>query len=131
MDPAIKLEVEQARTRFRFNEAAYRALIGLHGPVARTLMKRTILVHAAAVHNASEPPREGIPNAGSEPGKGPAVRTGRLRASITWRLGDDAIGLYADIGSAVLYAPYVELGTSRMLARPYLRPALEAARIPV
>lgn len=130
MDRQIKLEVDAARSRFKMNEAAFRGLIGAHGPVARTLVRRALAVHKLAVHNASEPPRGGVPNAGSEPGKGPAVRTGRLRASITWRLGEDAIGLYADIGSAVLYAPYVELGTSRMEARPYLRPALEAARIP-
>lgn len=56
------------------------------------------------------------------------VDTGRLRASISWRMerdGDQVVGV---VGTNVEYAAYVELGTRRMSARPYLRPALEAAR---
>lgn len=56
------------------------------------------------------------------------VDTGRLRASINWRLEADARGLLAIVGTDVEYAPYVEFGTSRMSAQPFLRPALEAAR---
>ena len=57
------------------------------------------------------------------------VDTGRLRGSITHdepRAIPD--GLAVRIGTDVEYAAYVELGTSRMSARPYLRPALDAAR---
>lgn len=98
------------------------------GPVARDLARRAINVESAAKINASQPHRDG-PNSGSVPGDGPAVRTGRLRGSITWRLGQDELGLYADIGTNVEYGPYVELGTSRMAARPFLVPALPAARM--
>lgn len=82
---------------------------------ARDLALRAIRVESAAKVNASGRP-------------GPNVRTGRLRASISWRLGEDALGLYADVGSNVEYAGFVELGTDRAPAYPYLRPALEAAR---
>ena len=52
------------------------------------------------------------------------VNTGRLRNSIEYRVTeDDAI-----IGTNVEYAPYVEYGTSRMRAQPYLRPALDENR---
>lgn len=49
------------------------------------------------------------------------VDTGNLRASITHEVdaGDDAVY----IGTNVEYAPYVELGTSRQKAQPFLRPA--------
>jgi HK97 gp10 family phage protein len=47
------------------------------------------------------------------------VDTGNLRNSITHARDDDA----AYIGTNVEYAPYVELGTSRMKAQPFLRPA--------
>lgn len=123
--PEIQAQIDVAITQFKFNETGLREL--LRGPVAADLARRAIAVETQAKRNASEPPRNG-PHSGSEPGKGPAVRTGRLRGSITHRLGEDSEGPFADIGSAVLYAAYVELGTTRMAARPYLKPALEAAR---
>lgn len=128
MPDLVQAEIASAMSTFRWNEAVYEALLhGPHGPVFRNLIARALLVEAAAKQNASQPPRDG-PNSGSEPGHGPAVRTGRLRGSITWRPGVDAISPYIDIGTAVFYAPFVELGTSRMDARPFLRPALEHAR---
>lgn len=54
-----------------------------------------------------------------------AVDTGRLRASIApevRRIGGEVRGI---VGSNVEYAPYVELGTRYMKARPYLARALE------
>lgn len=49
------------------------------------------------------------------------VDTGNLRASIAHEVdaGDNAVY----IGTNVEYAPYVELGTSRQKAQPFLRPA--------
>lgn len=107
----IKVDLEA----FRINEAEYRRITtGPHGPVFRDLTRRALKVEAAAKHNATRRP-------------GPMVRTGRLRGSITWRPGVDALGPYVDIGTAVEYAPFVELGTSRAPAYPFLRPALAAA----
>lgn len=51
------------------------------------------------------------------------VRTGKLRDSIWHRpIGDQAEGVGTD---TVEYAIFVELGTSKMHAQPYLRPAAE------
>lgn len=47
------------------------------------------------------------------------VDTGRLRNSISHAYDDDS----AYIGTNVEYAAFVELGTSRMKPRPYLKPA--------
>jgi HK97 gp10 family phage protein len=47
---------------------------------------------------------------------------GNLRNSIT----HEVEGKEAKVGTNVEYAPYVELGTSKMAAQPYLNPALEA-----
>lgn len=88
---------------------------------ARDLAQRAIRVETAAKLNASHSPP-------SVTGSGPAVRTGRLRSSITWRLGEDAEGLYAEIGTSVEYASFVEYGTDRAGPRPFLVPALAAAR---
>jgi HK97 gp10 family phage protein len=54
------------------------------------------------------------------------VDTGRLRSSINNEIGQDGEGLVAIIGTNVEYAPYVELGTSRMEPQAFLLPALEA-----
>ena len=50
------------------------------------------------------------------------VDTGNLRNSITHQRYDENTEV---IGSGVKYAPYVELGTYKMKARPFLRPAAE------
>lgn len=50
-------------------------------------------------------------------------RTGRLLNSISYAVDTDEPAVY--IGSNVKYAPYVELGTSKMRARPFLKPAAE------
>ena len=49
------------------------------------------------------------------------VDTGNLRISLNFEVHDD----YAEVGTPVEYAPFVELGTARMSAQPYLRPALD------
>lgn len=49
------------------------------------------------------------------------VRTGRLRNSITFYTDDDTV----TIGTNVEYAQFVEEGTSRKEAKPFLRPAVE------
>lgn len=49
-------------------------------------------------------------------------KTNRLRASITH--GVSAEEKCAFIGTNVEYAPYVEYGTVKMKARPYLKPAV-------
>lgn len=64
----------------------------------------------------------------SAPGMPPAVDTGRLRSSYTWRTGEDVRGPYVEIGTNVEYAPWLEFGTRYMQARPHLRPAIEELR---
>lgn len=49
-----------------------------------------------------------------------AVDTGRLRGSISHATDEDT----AYVGTNVEYAPYVELGTYKMAARPFLRNAI-------
>lgn len=111
---ALDLEIASALAAFAFHQGALDQLLR-SSPVAADLARRAIRVESAAKVYAT-----GVDG-------GPNVRTGRLRGSITWRLGEDAQSGYADIGSAVEYSVYVEMGTSRMAARPFLRPALKAA----
>jgi HK97 gp10 family phage protein len=50
------------------------------------------------------------------------VRTGRLRDSITYTVADGTLTIMA----TAPYAKYVELGTRKMQAEPYIRPAIDA-----
>lgn len=49
------------------------------------------------------------------------VDTGRLRASISHDSDENTV----IVGTNVEYAKYVELGTSKMKPRPYLKPAMQ------
>ena len=53
------------------------------------------------------------------------VDTGKLRASITPVIESWAAGY---VGTNTHYAPYVEYGTRKMPAQPFLEPAFEAGR---
>lgn len=55
------------------------------------------------------------------------VDTGRLRSSIQARKGTDSRGPYVEIVAGTNYAAYVEFGTTRMAAQPYMRPAIAIA----
>jgi HK97 gp10 family phage protein len=79
------------------------------GPVGREVLRRTIRVETAA--------KRACP-----------VDTGRLRSSITHEVAVDVRGLAGRVGTNVEYAPYVEFGTSRASAQPFLIPALGAAQ---
>ena len=64
----------------------------------------------------------------SLPNNPPAVDTGTLRRSITFDVGTDESKVTGRVGSTILdppYGAYLEFGTSRMIQRPWLRPALE------
>lgn len=60
----------------------------------------------------------------SQPGDPPHKQTGRLRASVTWEF----VGTIARVGTNVLYGRWLELGTKKMAARPWLRRSLDACQ---
>jgi HK97 gp10 family phage protein len=51
--------------------------------------------------------------------------SGFLRSSIGQQTGRDGEGVYVDVTAEADYALFVELGTSKMAAQPFLRPALD------
>lgn len=64
----------------------------------------------------------------SLPGNPPAVDTGALRASIHV---EKPKAMVRDIMDGVEYGVSLEFGTTRMAARPWLTPAVEAEREPL
>lgn len=90
------------------DEVALAAMLtGRTGPVYRLVERKCI--HAQRLATSLAP-----------------VDTGRLQASITYVITHDARGIVGIVGTNVTYALYVELGTYKMAAQPFLRPALDA-----
>lgn len=110
---------------FRFNRQGLRNVLeSQRGPVGRDLAKRAIRVTNEARLNATGRAVEGATNT---EGRGPNVDTGRLRSSITFVIGHDNDGLYADIGTNVHYGYNLETGATRNGVKyPFLVPALSA-----
>ncbi len=66
--------------------------------------------------------RGNVEHQASAPGEPPAVDTGNLRSSV---MVDDVTPTQATLGVHSDYGEYLEFGTSRMEARPYVRPAID------
>ena len=105
----ITAEVTQVKEDFR--KYSVRAVTATQ----KALLKAALKVEADAKKSFRGRNDESIP------GLPPRVDTGRLRASITHRLGED----YAEVGTNVEYGERLEFGTSRMPPHPFLGPALE------
>lgn len=98
------------------DHALHELLAGPSGPIALTLARIGVQLETQMKINVT---------GGGPTGQGPHVRTGRLRASITWQVDGDAGGLYVDAGTNVTYGRYLEEGTDRMRPHPWAQPALE------
>lgn len=109
---------------FRWNEAALHDLLeGPDGPVAELLGQKAIRVQNDAKLNATG---RAVAGANNPQGRGPRVDTGRLRGSISWQIGQDGVGLFADVGTNVPYGYWLETGLRDGRTYPFLRPALAA-----
>lgn len=69
--------------------------------------------------------RGGKAHQASAPGEPPAIDTGNLVNSV---FSEKSGPGQAVVGASAEYAEYLEFGTSKMAARPFLRPALEKVR---
>lgn len=81
------------------------------------------LVKSMMVRKLSVSGHKGGQYTPSQPGEPPHADTGTLRKSIFWEV--DETELKAIVGSPVHYSLHLELGTSRMAARPYMRITLQ------
>ena len=76
------------------------------------------------------PGRARVPHTASAPGQYPASDTGRLASNVDFRL--PAPGrMQGIVGTNIVYGRYLEFGTSRMSARPWLLPSFEKAKVGV
>ncbi|MDR6289999.1 MULTISPECIES: HK97-gp10 family putative phage morphogenesis protein [Inquilinus] len=96
--------------------------------VGQALVPAAELVAAEAVTSITIDAVRGPGHVPSQPGEPPNADTGRLEHSIAVeRRGELAV----DVVAAAPYAADLEFGTSRVAARPYLRPATAKKRMEV
>lgn len=68
--------------------------------------------------------RRSVTHQASAPGEFPKTDTGQLVSSLFFRVGADKLSAF--FGTKLAYGKYLEYGTSRMAARPWLRPTFKA-----
>jgi len=112
MDAGIKVETKAAIDAFRLYSKK------LDGLVGKAIKESAIVVERDAKASFK---RRGDPSVYNEP---PRSDTGRLRASITHRTGENDGEMYAEVGTNVEYASDVEHGTSVTMPHPFLSYAL-------
>ncbi len=112
MDAGIKVETKAAIDAFR----AYSKK--LDGLVGKAVKNSALIVERDAKLSFKGRDEESVK------GEPPRVDTGRLRASITHRTGEDMAGPFAEVGTNVEYATDVENGTSQTWPHPFLSYAL-------
>lgn len=70
--------------------------------------------------------RRTVTHRASAPGEFPKTDRGQLVASLFFRVAGNKLSAY--FGTKLAYGRYLEFGTSRMAARPWLRPTFRAKR---
>lgn len=101
----------------------------LPNAVGKIISKAALDIEAHAKQAMSGPRSGRIYKRGSRihqasaPGEPPAVDTGKLKNSIR---SEQIAVTKAIVSASAEYAAYLEFGTRRMAARPYMRPAVEA-----
>ena len=96
------------------------------GAVGRDLERGLIACVTLAKVYASGAP---TPLANNREGRGPRVRTGRLRSSIAYEIVTEAQGLVGRYGTNVFYGFWLETGLRDGSTYPFLVPAIPAASI--
>ncbi len=112
---------------FVADEAGFHHLLESRtGPVGLDLERRLIAcVNLAKVYATGAP----TSLARNPEGRGPRVRTGRLRSSIAYEIESTPLGLVGRYGSNVVYARYLETGLRNGATYPFLVPAMTAAAV--
>lgn len=117
---------ERIVSAFVANESGFDLLLSsVNGPVGRDLERRLInCVNLAKVYATGAP----TSLANNPEGRGPRVRTGRGRASITYVIEPSSSGLVGKFGTNVFYMGILERGElPNGASYPFLKPAIPAA----
>jgi HK97 gp10 family phage protein len=129
------MKAQIAAMKKKFAERA----AGVHGGLYKAVSRACLLIEAEAKREMTEAEINGertyyrgkhhrIAHNPSVPGSAPAVDLGTLRQSVTHDVTQDGSQVTGRVGSTIVnppYGAYLEYGTSRMAARPWLGPAYQ------
>lgn len=130
-NPSLNEQVSGARKAFAEHAK------GVHGELFRSVTKACLLVEADAKRLMTETEIDESKSYGkrqhhpSEPFSPPAVDMGLVRRSVDHKVVQDGSKVTGYVGSTIVSPPigfFLEHGTSRMLMRPWLRPAIARNR---
>jgi len=125
-----------ARTKIIRRGGDYKGLSDDYERAARKIVEEAwVLVQGTAVQSITSGAKSGInytlynprrQHQASAPGEAPAADTGYLHSNIIWNVDSDSLG--GSVESRAEYSEFLEFGTSKMAARPFLQPAAEENR---
>lgn len=113
------LKAMQGQISVEVGRAVVGSALELQGDIKKRIQRGPA---SGRVYKKSNPTRT---HQASSPGEAPASDSGRLANSIFF---DTQGSLTAVVGSRLVYALWLEFGTTNMAARPYFRPAVEQMR---
>lgn len=116
----------------RFAEWNENSVINFVCNAVRSSMENACIMLIEAIKQSMNEPKSGIkysnlPRRSSAPGESPAIQTGRLADSLEYKIFEERNSIIARVGVNVEkdfkegVATYLEFGTNKMKARPYLR----------
>lgn len=114
---------QRYNTVFNEYKADTKALVGRAGNLVRNTAVTSIQQGAKSgvVYEKYNPRRTHRASAAGQP---PATDTGFLANNIALKIDSDGLG--ASVESRADYSAFLEFGTSKMAARPFMQPALES-----
>ena len=117
-----KPRIDKVKQQYASNA---KQLVGIAAGLVRATAVTSILQGAKSgvVYEKYEPRRTHTASAAGEP---PASDTGRLASNIFIKMDTDRLG--ADVESRAGYSEFLEFGTTKMAARPFMHPAAEENR---
>lgn len=114
--PALRKKIEQGLQR---------AIVLYHNKVLEALNTPNTRVRVKRFRGRGM--RATYPNP-SKPGEPPRKRTGWLQRNVVYSIDRATLSARVGVTQNARYGAYLEVGTSRMLARPFLRSTLAACR---
>ena len=121
----VNISIDDKKFRARLNLIARNQ----EREIDNTMKIAAEVIRTRAVKGIQSGPASGAPRAdgsrASAPGEFPMTDTGSLVSSVFTSIRKSGRRVIAFVGSDIVYAKFLEFGTRRMAARPWLQPSFD------